>query len=298
VALAFASACASSSERDVRSGTTGGSANGSGGDSGAAPTSGGSPGGSPDGSQGGSAGGTSNGVDAIDYECANTATLSSTQTLIADFECLEISDETGLPDFTWLPVNGWDHGGYLFHQEQPDAGTTWSSTPVFEGGWGTPGYQSEGALYYKIEKPAQSWGAGLGIWLGTNVNACVDASAFSGIKFALKASSLSGLVTVTIDTNATIAPPNGTCTLGAECRPYKAIIDSTEAFSQYSLAWSDFAKPDIPGIPALDGQALIGGMNFSANTYDEAETVELWLDNLEFVGGDSELPRDCAAQGD
>jgi hypothetical protein len=213
--------------------------------------------------------------------------LVGSESLIADFECLQGSTDVG-----WLPINGWPHGSYNYYNDTPLTGVVWTSDPVFAGGYGSPGHASSGAIYLKLTKPSENWGAGQGIWFGDGQGSCLDASVFEGIRFWAKGQSVESTASVSVGTFSTNPPPNGSCQLGDACQPYAFSIVLSNSWTQYEIRWADLV-PSASGLAAFDPRELAGSINFHVNTYYEAETLEMWVDDIEFIGPVSEIPRNC-----
>jgi hypothetical protein len=226
---------------------------------------------------------------AIGSACQGVTALTAAQTLIADFECFGSAN----PDVSYFAINGWPHGGYSYYNDVPEPGITWTSPPVFEGGYGTPGHASSGAVYIRLTKPAENWGAGQGIWSGDLAGSCLDAAAFTGIRFWAKGVSVENSVGVSIGTIATSPPPYGSCALGATlCVPHATQITLTRNWTQYTVPWADLI-PQGADFGPFNPREISGGINFHVNTWYEEETLEMWLDDVEFMGPSSEIPRVC-----
>jgi hypothetical protein len=219
--------------------------------------------------------------------CTSLTSLVDWESLIADFECLQGSTDVG-----WLPVNGWPHGSYNYYNDTPNTGIVWASDPVFEGGYVSPGHASIGAIYLKLTKPSENWGAGQGIWIGDGQAGCLDASVFEGVRFWAKGQSVEGTASVSIGTFATNPPPNGSCELGDACLSYAVSIALTNSWTEYEVRWGDLVAP-AAGIAPFDPTKLAGSINFHVDTWYEAETLEMWLDDVEFIGPVSDIPRNC-----
>jgi hypothetical protein len=316
--VALSAACGSDSTRGAGGAGTGatGGTSGSG--------TGGTSGGSTTGGNGGAGGAcvpqSAGGTPAVPTACSTTAVLTATQSLIEDFECPGENN----PDF-WgymtyadgQPFNGYQHGGYTYANDvlvvnnlrtcDPFPGVTVNAT-----GAGTPGNgSSQYALHLNVDKPADNWGGGLGIWVGPTTGAtdltapCLDASAFTGIRFWMKGTTTQNSIRVSIRTFEIASPPKGTCTLvqtdgGSDCESFDALITLTPDWQQYTLAWADFAQETTNDPASPPGLTLTGAgiqdIGFYISTWSEVETLDVWLDDLEFTGGSgSQLPRDCTA---
>jgi hypothetical protein len=236
--------------------------------------------------------------------------LTATQSLIEDFECLGTPTAFGYMTYAdGQPHNGYQHGGYVYANDvlvvnnlatcDPFPGVT-----VNTAGVGTPGHTGDNALQINMDKPADNWGGGLGIWVGpttgaTDVTApCVDASAFTGIRFWIKGTTTQNLLTMSIRTFETATPPKGSCTL-ADCESFEATVPITTDWQQITLAWTDFAQETATDPASPPGVTLTGAniqdIGFYIRTWSEVETLDVWLDDMEFTGGTgSQLPRDCA----
>jgi hypothetical protein len=215
--------------------------------------------------------------------------------LIHDFECGgEFSYVVG-PDGE--PLNGYPHGGYVYHADElEETCAPWPGVTVTTAGTDTPGHDSTTALHLNMSKPAANWGGGMGIW----ITGCVNVSDFTGISFWARGATTQDTVNVTISTFETTKAPFGSCTQ-TECAPFSNTITlpaTADVWQQYELAWADFA-PHATNTPAgatLDG-SNVKEIGFYINTWDEVETLDFWLDDVEFMGGTSQLPRSCEAAG-
>lgn len=279
---------------------------------------------------GGGNGNTNNGGGAP-VDCASVAIVDSTDTLVADFECLPGPQGQ---KFDWAPWPNWDswqHGAYGYYDPANafDASyQTWDCLPTARWGLSTPGANgSSTAGYVEALVPKTSYGAGFGFWMGGSATtpdvdtavSCIDVSAFTGISFYVKGvntgSEPAGGYTVqfiTFDTqNAYPATPR-TCTTDADgsnvctgtkaggctaaaCDPYTWAGTLPADWTKVTIMWTDLIAPTT-GVTAPFNPAKLTSINIPIDASKHGGTVQFYIDDVEWVGGGpTTLPRTCPA---
>jgi hypothetical protein len=225
-----------------------------------------------------------------------------------DWECLTVNPETGEPNITSTPINGYPHGSYFYFNEYPGATDTWSVYEMEFSGGLKPGRTGGSALGLDMLKPATNWGCGLGITLGDSVagdptrRECIDFSQYSGISFWVKGyirdlygdSSDYPTVNVSFATQSTIgvdAAAPGSCTLGEDCWQNQHSLDMTgkEQWTRIELPWSSFT-----GGSASFDPSEVRGLNFHVmGEWGADQELRFHIDDVELYPGPSQLPRTC-----
>jgi hypothetical protein len=276
------------------------------------------------GNGGGGAGG--GGGWSLPTACAATATVPSTDPVIADFECLY--GEFG-QSFNWFPYpsyEDWPHGGYVYwNSEIDETWQAWDCNPTFKGGLGGPGYNSDNAGYVDAMVPALSWGLGLGIWMtggepeDSLVTGCIDASAFTGIsfyakgtntatesgKFVLSVSTFAGTEGFPSEPRACVPKTDGSSGLdctgkkaggcdsqgGATCGTHNYTFSVTSEWQKITVAWADLVPPS-GALPINPAQIVEMKFVQDGNAAQEGQ-VELYVDDIAFTGVTADPRGEC-----
>jgi hypothetical protein len=254
---------------------TGGSTGGAGGSTGG---TGGSTGGA-----GGSTGGAGGTGGSAQPACASKVTVQATDTLITNFETIELSGTTG--DTTTYTFAGGVLGGTYAYV---DALSTKTVSLV-------PGFDTASTKAFSVEMHARSlfpdggesadagssWGGGLGLWLG-----CVDASGHAGIRFWAKGSVPSSTPVNTVKvllTNAdTLEAPAGTCT-AAPCTRPEVNIELTADWTEHTLAWADFTAGVAGTTPVPATGNNLTGIEFAVSNNNEPNEISVVIDDVAFM---------------
>lgn len=312
LSLIFAVACSGSTSNRNSNGT-GGKSNG-----------GASNGGASNGGRGGANNGGTGNVT-VPTACATVDTVDVANPFIADFECIPGHDNQS---FSWFPTTyqDWTHGGYWYYDSAAQYDSSyqaWSCMPTARGGMAQPGYNSDNAGYVEAFVPSTSWGAGFGIWMGggsstDTVVSCVDATAFTGIKFVIKgvntgsnpagayrvefktfdttSASPTAAAATCADTTPPAVPKAGGCT-AAKCDPYTWTGTLPADWTPVTILWTDLQTPTT-GVTTPFNPAKLTGINIAMDTSVHGGTAQLYIDNIEFVGGGPTVfPRNCASYG-
>jgi hypothetical protein len=224
---------------------TGGNTSGTGGANGGSSTGGSSTGGSSTSGSSGTGGGTAT-------KCASSVALASTATGIADFD-----NYTANADLqTWsFPLGGDVSSGIL-------SGTFIYGDDHMEAGKEVPeefamvaGNDSMYALSIS-DTEAEDYGGGMGLWL----SACLDASAFSGIRFWVRGNGPnmgSATMSLLMEETTSSTPSSSTDAIGTcngiddgdmpTCKPPKATFAVTDTWTQVELPWNRFIEAASPG---------------------------------------------------
>jgi hypothetical protein len=132
---------------------------------------------------------------------------------------------------------------------------------------------------------------------GVYTNACMDASAFTGVSFNVKGNAgPSGMLTFKVQTNATTAVDTvnkkGTCVVPAGtadawplCHPSQFLVPVTAGGAVVEVKFSQLTM----GVPvaAVDGKDIVGlewAFAWAGDT-DTAYDVDVTLDDIKFTGG-------------
>lgn len=146
---------------------------------------------------------------------------------------------------------------------------------------------------------AKMWG-GAFTHLVTN-DACYDASKYTGITFWAKASSEAKSIFVAAAT-AAVNPlyDCASATPDADCyNSARKVVEVTDAWAQYSIEWDEFARPTWGANWGTnpDPKQLIG-IIFADNGQDaDDNTIDLFVDDLSFTGGDASACGEIGAGG-
>jgi hypothetical protein len=171
-------------------------------------------------------------------------------------------------------------GGYYMYQDESAAGgETWPDATASAKLVPVPGGVSGNSLrLYGDFFDAESWGAGMGVWLY-----CVDVRGLTGLRFSWRSSGQSIDVGVaTLDDQA--LEFGGNCT-AMPCIPNRIRVDPPyqPTDDEWFEATIDFA--DLAGGSALFDPRKVVGVNFAAVPLPaDGWAFDLWVDELHWVG--------------
>jgi hypothetical protein len=173
-------------------------------------------------------------------------------------------------------------GGFYIYQDKTEgkAGTTTPdatpAVPVITPEEG--GYAGKGLHFVGEGFAADSWGAGMGIWL----DPCLDPSAATGVSFYVNSDVALRVGVVTPETQSTEF--EGTCTLGDSCKNNTvAVADTGGEWAIVELEWTEFAGGTVMPLDPTGVTGIDIGIAPPAGTAAEWG-FDVFIDDVSWMG--------------